>query len=242
MSKCALVTGASRGIGKAIALALADAGYDIAINYAKSSDAADAVAEEIRNRGRKAETYPCDVADFAACQALVKAVEEDFGGIDLLVNNAGITQDGLLARMREEEFDRVIAVNLKSAFNLCRGVVPLMMRARAGAIVNIASVAGVVGNAGQVNYAASKAGVIGMTKALAKEVARRGITVNAVAPGFIETDMTAKLSEAFLEKAREAVPLGRVGKPEDVASAVVFLANAHYITGQTLVVDGGMCM
>lgn len=243
MEKHAIVTGASRGLGRAIALGLAKAGYDIAINYQKNADAAEETAACIREMGVRALTFQADVSDFAAAGALVDAAKQEFGSIEVLVNNAGITRDGLIARMKEQDFDDVLSVNLKSAFCLCRHVIPLMMRARYGRIINIASIAGVIGNAGQANYSASKAGLIGMTKAMAREVARRGITVNAIAPGFIETDMTKAMRPEIIESALAAVPMGKMGTPEDVASMAVYLAEqGGYITGQTLVIDGGMAM
>jgi len=240
----ALVTGASRGIGRAIALALAEAGADVAVNYAGSEQAADDVVREIAVMGRNAFKIRADVSDAAQAEQMVSAVLEKFGRIDILVNNAGITRDNLLMRMKEEEFDEVIAVNLKGVFNCMKAASRPMMKQRGGTIINISSVVGVLGNAGQVNYTAAKAGVIGMTKSAAREFASRGVTVNCVAPGFIDTDMTAKLPETARATLLGQIPLARLGSPEDVARVVVFLASddAGYMTGQTLHVDGGMYM
>jgi 3-oxoacyl-[acyl-carrier protein] reductase len=244
IGKVALVTGASRGIGRAIALKLAGQGADIAVNYAGNTAAAEKVAEEIRALGRRVMLCQCSVADAAACQDMVKAVVKEMGRLDILVNNAGITRDGLLMRMKEEDWDAVLTTNLKGVFNCTKAVLRTMMKQKSGRIVNMASVVGEMGNAGQANYAAAKAGVIGFTKATAKEVASRGITVNAVAPGFIATDMTKVLDETVQNQMLMAIPLGRQGQPEDVANAVSFLASeeAAYITGQVLNVDGGMVM
>lgn len=242
--KIAVVTGASRGIGKAIAKKLANLGATVVVNYNGSEAKAQEVAEEITQAGGKAEIVQCNVADYAACEEFIKAVIEKYGKIDILVNNAGITKDGLLMRMSEEDFANVIDINLKGTFNCMRFVSRQMMKQKSGRIVNMSSVVGVCGNAGQVNYAASKAGVIGMTKSAAKELASRGITVNAIAPGFIETDMTSVLSEKVKEEAAKQIPLGHFGKDEDIAEAVAFLVSdgAKYITGQVLHVDGGMAM
>lgn len=242
--KKALVTGASRGIGRAIALALAAEGADVAVNYAGSEAAAKEVAAEIEAMGRKAFVIQADISSNAAATEMIDKVVAEFGRIDILVNNAGITRDGLLMRMKEEDWDAVLTTNLKGVFNCTKASIKYMMKQRAGHIVSISSVVGLMGNAGQANYAAAKAGVIGFTKAVAKEVAARGITVNAVAPGFIQTDMTKVLSEKVVEGMKASIPLARLGNPEDIAKAVVFLASddASYITGQTLNVDGGMVM
>lgn len=242
--KKALVTGASRGIGRAIALALAAEGADVAVNYAGSEAAAKEVAAEIEAMGRKAVVIQADIASNEMSTAMIDKVVEEFGRIDILVNNAGITRDGLLMRMKEEDWDAVLNTNLKGVFNCTKAAVKYMMKQKAGKIVSISSVVGLMGNAGQANYAAAKAGVIGFTKAVAKEVAARGITVNAVAPGFIKTDMTSVLSEKVVENLIAGIPLNRLGESEDIAKAVVFLVSddANYITGQTLHVDGGMVM
>lgn len=240
----ALVTGGGRGIGRAICLALAKAGFDVCVNYAASAAAAEQTAEECKAFGVQAMTLQADVTDPAQCQALVETAAKTFGRLDVLVNNAGVTADKLILRMQEADFDKVINANLKGAFFCCKTACKLMMRQRYGRIINISSVVGLHGNAGQSNYAASKAGLIGLTKSLAKEFAARGVTVNAVAPGFIETDMTAAMSDAAKEAALTAVPAGKIGHAEDVANAVAFLASAEagYITGQVLCVDGGMGM
>ena len=242
--KKALVTGASRGIGRAIALALAAEGADVVVNYAGSEAAAKAVAAEIEAMGRKALVLQADISSNEAATAMVDAAVKEFGRIDILVNNAGITRDGLLMRMKEEDWDAVLTPNLQGVFNCTKAAVQYMMKQKAGRIVSISSVVGLMGNAGQANYAAAKAGVLGFTKAVAKEVAARGITVNAIAPGFIQTDMTAVLSEKVVEGMLNTIPLHKLGDPEDIAKAVVFLVSddAKYITGQTLHVDGGMVM
>ena len=242
--KTALVTGGSRGLGRAVCLELAKGGASVVLCYAGNEAAAQETVREIEALGAKALAIRCDVSDAAQVDALVKAAVETFGRIDILVNNAGITRDNLLMRMSEADFDAVIAANLKGAFLCMKAVSRLMLKQRYGRIVNLSSVVGLRGNAGQVNYAASKAGVIGMTKSLAKELASRGVTVNAVAPGFIETDMTAALPEAARTAAQNGIPMSRLGAPEDVAKAVGFLASddAAYITGQVLAVDGGMAM
>lgn len=243
----ALVTGASRGIGAAIARALAARGCNLALNHSSEHSAqacADLADDLQREYGIKAVVFCADVSNFEAAKEMVEGVREQFGRIDVLVNNAGVTQDGLLARMSEEAFDKVISVNLKGAFNCMRHVAPVMMKQRSGRIINISSVVGLYGNAGQVNYAASKAGIVGMTKSAAKELGARGITVNAVAPGFIDTDMTRALSEKTREGVVSRIALRELGSPEDVAGAVSFLASneARYITGHVLTVDGGLSL
>ena len=242
--KVALVTGASRGIGRAIALRLASEGAKVAINYAGNTAKAEAVKAEIEQNGGEAILVQADVSDSASVDAMVAQVVEAFGQIDILVNNAGITRDGLMMRMKDEDFDAVINTNLKGVFYCTKVVSKLMMKKRSGRIINMASVVGLMGNAGQTNYAAAKAGVIGFSKSAAKELAARGITVNMVAPGFIATDMTAAMTDKAKEMTLTGIPLKRMGEPEDVANAVLFLAsdNASYITGQTINVDGGMVM
>ena len=242
--KIAFVTGASRGIGRAIALTLAEAGADVVVNYAGNAAAAEEVAAEIRKMGRRALILQGDVSQTEAAASMLDAVVAEFGRCDILVNNAGITRDGLLMRMKEEDWDAVLDTNLKGVFNCTKAALKYMMKQRSGKIVNIASVVGIMGNAGQANYAAAKAGCIGFTKSVAKEVASRGITVNAVAPGLIATDMTSVLPEKVIEEMAAGIPLKRAGQPVDVAKAVLFLVSddAAYITGQTLNVDGGMVM
>lgn len=242
--QAALVTGASRGIGRSIALALAEAGADIAVNYAGSEDAANETVRLIEELGVKAFAVRANVGITAEADAMIKQVNETFGKIDILINNAGITRDNLIMRMKEDEFDQVIETNLKGVFNCLKAVTRPMMKQRYGRIINISSVVGVLGNPGQANYVAAKAGVIGLTKASAKELASRGITVNCVAPGFIATDMTDELSEELRNKMLEGIPLARLGQPEEVAAVVSFLVSpaASYMTGQTLHVDGGMYM
>ncbi len=242
--KVAVVTGASRGIGKAVALKLAEKGALVIINYNGSLERAKEVKKTIELNGQKAELYQCDISDYSACQDFIKNVIEQFGRIDILVNNAGITKDNLLIKMSEEEFDGVLDTNLKGTFNCMRFTARQMIKQRSGRIINLSSVSGVMGNAGQANYSASKAGVIGLTKSAARELASRGITVNAVAPGFINTEMTEVLPDRVKELSCAQIPLGHFGEPEDIAEAVVFLASqkARYITGQVLGVDGGIAM
>lgn len=242
--RTALVTGGAKGIGRAICLALSAKGMNVAINYVGSTAAAEETATACRALGVEAITLQADVRRPEACQKLVEDANAAFGRLDVLVNNAGVTADKLLMRMSEEDFDNVIATNLKGAFFCTKAASRLMMRQRYGRIISISSVVGLHGNAGQANYAASKAGLIGLMKSIAKEYAVRGVTANAVAPGFIETDMTAAMPAAARESAAAAIPAGRIGTPQDVAAAVAFLAgeNAGYITGQVLCVDGGMGM
>lgn len=242
--KTALVTGASRGIGRAIALELARSGADVVVNYAGNEAAALEVVGEIEALGRASYAVKCDVSSAAEVESMIAGVLERFGKIDILVNNAGITRDNLLMRMKEQEFDDVMNTNLKGVFHCIKAVTRPMMKQRSGRIINIASVIGSIGNPGQVNYSAAKAGVVGMTKSVARELASRGITANCVAPGFIETDMTDKLNEDSRDAIVKQIPLGILGQPEQVAKAVRFLASddASYMTGQTLHVDGGMYM
>lgn len=242
--KVAVVTGASRGIGRAIARELASKGVFVIINYNGSKERAEEVKAEIEKDGGSAAVYQCNVSQFDECERFLKDVVKEYGRIDILVNNAGITRDGLLMKMSEEDFDRVIDVNLKGTFNTIRFASRQMLKQRSGRIINMSSVVGISGNAGQANYASSKAGVIGLTKATARELASRGITVNAVAPGFIETEMTDVLSDTVKEASVAQIPLGRFGKPEDIAKTVAFLASddAGYITGQVIQVDGGMAI
>ncbi|MEG1813300.1 MAG: 3-oxoacyl-[acyl-carrier-protein] reductase [Clostridia bacterium] len=242
--KIALVTGGSRGIGRAIAMKLASSGADVAILYAGNAVAAQEVLRRIAESGVRAMAIACDVSDQAQVTSAYQQVKETLGAVDILVNNAGITRDRLAMRMRAEDFSRVISVNLAGAFHLIHAVLPDFVRRRSGRIINISSVSGLKGNAGQANYSAAKAGLIGLTKAIAREVASRGITCNAVAPGFVKTDMTAAMNEQALEAALAEVPMGRIGEAEDIAEAVAFLASdaAAYITGAVLPVDGGMAM
>lgn len=242
--KTAIVTGGSRGIGKAIALKLAEKGANIVVNYTSSPDKAMEVVEQIKEMGREALAIKADVSKEEDVSSLVKEVGKQFSSIDILINNAGITRDTLLIRMKDEDWDRVIDVNLKGTYLCTKLVAKKMMKQRSGKIVNITSVVGIIGNAGQANYSASKAGVIGLTKSSAKELASRGVNVNAVAPGFIHSDMTDKLSDEVVENYAKNIPLGKMGNPEDVANAVAFLCSeeASYLTGQVLNVDGGMVM
>ena len=241
-NKTALITGASRGIGKGIAMEFAKQGCNVAFTYSASIEAANALEKELNSFGVKAKGYQSNAANFEAAQDLVKQVLEDFGTVDILINNAGITKDNLLMRISEEDFDKVIEVNLKSVFNLTKAIIRPMMRQRNGSIINMSSVVGIKGNAGQTNYAASKAGILGFTKSVALELGSRNIRCNAIAPGFIETEMTAKLDEKTVEGWRNDIPLKRGGTPLDIANACIFLASdmSSYITGQTLSVDGGM--
>lgn len=241
--KTALVTGGSRGIGRAIALKLASQGADIAVIYAAGAEKAQQICDEITAMGRHAAAFQCDVADFAQVKQTVAAVKAEFGGVDILVNNAGITRDGLLAMMKESDYDDVVDTNLKGAFNFIRHCCPLMMKKRSGKIINITSVSGIIGNAGQANYAASKAGLIGLTKSTARELAVRGVCCNAIAPGFIATDMTAHEVAADNPLIAQ-IPLGRMGTPEEIAELAAFLAGpaSDYITGQVIQIDGGLAM
>lgn len=242
--KIALVTGAAKGIGRAIALALAAEGAVVVVNYNGSAERAEKTVEEIKALGARAVSCQCNVADTKAVDTMVKDIIKTFGRLDILVNNAGITKDNLIMRMPEEDFDAVINANLKGCFNTIKAASRQMLKQREGRIINISSVSGILGNAGQANYAASKAGVIGLTKTMARELASRGITVNAIAPGFVETDMTEALPESVREAAVGQIPLGHFGKPEDIADMAVYLASekAAYITGQVISVDGGMAI
>ena len=241
-NKTAIVTGASRGIGRSIALKLAEHGCHVAFTYSSSVTAANTLEEELNTLGIKAKGYQSNAADFAQAQELVDDVLKDFDGLDILINNAGITKDNLLMRMSEDDFDKVINVNLKSIFNMTKAVQRTFLKQRHGALIHMSSVVGVKGNAGQANYAASKSGIIGFSKSIALELGSRNIRSNVVAPGFIETEMTEKLSEKVVQGWRDGIPLKRGGKPDDVANACVFLASdlSGYITGQVLQVDGGM--
>ncbi len=244
MDKCALITGATRGIGKQIAITLAKQGYNIALNYRKVNEELENTKKEIEKIGVQILAVKGDVANFEDCKNFVKQVIERFGQIDVLVNNAGITKDMLLMRMKKEDFEQVIDTNLVGTFNVTKNVVPYMMKARSGRIINISSVVGISGNAGQTNYSASKAGIIGFTKSLAKEIASRNILVNSVAPGFIETNMTDVLKDDVKQEIAKNIPLKRMGTAQDVANVVKFLASddSSYITGQVINVDGGMLM
>ena len=241
-NKTAIITGATRGIGRGIALEYAKQGANVAFTYSSSVDAAKSLESELAVLGVKAKGYQSNAAEFDAAQNLAKSVLEEFGTIDVLINNAGITKDNLLMRISEEDFDKVIEVNLKSVFNLTKAVIRPMMKQRGGSIINMSSVVGLKGNAGQANYAASKAGIVGFSKSVALELGSRNIRSNVIAPGFIETEMTGKLDEAVVQSWRDAIPLKRGGSPEDIAHACVFLGSdmSTYITGQTLSVDGGM--
>jgi 3-oxoacyl-[acyl-carrier protein] reductase len=243
-NKKAIITGGSRGIGRAIAIEFAKNGASVALIYAGNSNAAAETTEQIKALGCEVSVYQCDVRSFDDTKKTVKEIIDTFSTIDILVNNAGITKDGLMLNMKEESFDDVIDTNLKGTFNMIRHLYSHMMKQRKGRIINMASVAGVIGNAGQTNYAGAKAGVIGLTKSVAKELASRNITCNAIAPGFIETDMTAKLSDRVVEAALREIPLKRMGQPEEIAKLATFLAsdNAAYITGQVIRIDGGLCM
>jgi len=237
-----IITGASRGIGRGIAMVFANHGADVAFTYSSSEGPALELQKELAALGVTAKAYKSNAASFEACESLVSQVLEDFGGVDVLINNAGITRDNLLMRMSEADFDEVIATNLKSVFNMTKAIQRTLLKQRSGSIINISSVVGVKGNAGQANYAASKAGMIGFTKSVALELGSRNIRCNAIAPGFIETEMTQKLDEKTVQGWRDAIPLRRGGSPEDVANACLFLASdlSSYITGQVLNVDGGM--
>ena len=242
--KVALVTGAGRGIGRQIALTLAAQNAFVIVNYNGSKDKAEETVSEIKAAGGDAVSYKCNVSDFEECQQMITAIIKEYKHIDILVNNAGITRDGLIMKMSEDDYDAVLDTNLKGTFNTIRHMSRYFLRQKSGRIINISSVSGILGNAGQANYSASKAGVIGLTKAVARELASRGITVNAVAPGFVDTDMTDALSDSAKENLISQIPLGRTGKPQDIANAVLFLASdaAGYITGQVLSVDGGMAI
>lgn len=243
-NKVAVITGASRGIGKAIALEFAAIGADLALIYAGNREAAEQTVEQAQLFGVSAIAYRCDVRSFQTVKATVDEILSAFGFVDILVNNAGITRDGLLLSMSEESFDDVMDTNLKGTFNMIRHLYPHMMKRRSGTIINISSVSGLRGNAGQANYSSAKAGIVGLTKTVARELASRNVTCNAIAPGYIETDMTAKLSEKTAQAALEMIPLKRMGKPEEVAKLAAFLASdsARYITGEVIRIDGGLCI
>lgn len=242
--KVAVITGGSRGIGKAIALKMAECGADVAVVYAGNEAAAQKTCEQIRQQGVKAEAYRCDVSDYTQTESLVKTILAEFGGIDILVNNAGIVKDSLLLSMSEADFEQVINTNLKGAFHMIKHTYRNFMKKRGGRIINITSVSGITGNAGQANYSSAKAGLIGLTKSVARELAARNVTCNAIAPGFIETDMTAALDEKIKETAVASIPLKRMGTPEDIANLAAFLASdgAGYITGEVIKIDGGLCI
>lgn len=244
MSKVALVTGASRGIGRAVAIRLSEDGYTVIVNYSGNKEKADAVVKEIEAKGSEAMSYQCQVQNHDEVKEMIKHIKDTYGRLDVVVNNAGITKDTLLMRMKPEMFEDVINVNLKGAFNVIQNVSRMMIRAKSGRIINISSIVGSLGNAGQANYVASKAGIDGLTKSVARELASKNITVNAVAPGFIESDMTDVLNDDLKTKMLEQIPLQKFGQAEDIAEAVAFLAsdNARYITGQTIHVNGGMYM
>lgn len=242
VNKTAIITGATRGIGRGIAVEFANQGANVAFTYSSSVDAANALETELNSLGIKAKGYQSNAAEFDTAQELAKEILKEFGSIDILVNNAGITKDNLLMRISEDDFDKVIDVNLKSVFNMTKAVIRPMMKQRSGSIINMSSVVGLKGNAGQSNYAASKSGILGFSKSVALELGSRNIRSNVIAPGFIETEMTGKLDEATVQSWRDAIPLKRGGSPEDIANACVFLASdmSSYITGQTISVDGGM--
>ena len=243
-NRVALITGATRGIGKEIALELAENGFDIAVNYRSEHNGMDDLKKEIEKNGVRCEFVKADVANFEECESMVKETIEKFGKIDILINNAGITKDGLIMKKKKEDFEAVLDVNLTGTFNVTRNVIPYMLNQKSGRIINLSSVVGIVGNAGQTNYSASKAGIIGFTKSLAKEVASRNILVNAIAPGFIDTDMTNVLSDVVKEGINAQIPLKRMGTPREVARIVKFLSSedSSYVTGQVINVDGGMVM
>lgn len=242
--KIAIITGSSRGIGREIAIQLANEGAHVVVNYSGNGSAAQEVVDTIISKGLSGELYQCDVSNFEEVKIFIETVIKRHKKLDILVNNAGITKDNLLLKMTEQEFDQVLDINLKGAFNTIKNSVRYMLKQRAGKIINITSISGITGNPGQTNYSAAKAGLIGMTKTLAKELASRGITVNAVAPGFIKTDMTNILDDSFKEKVIETIPLKRLGEPSDIAGMVVFLASdkGNYITGQVIQVDGGIAI